>query len=710
MITDQSNDSSAIKIDEINILRLEACYSPVNLPINGTSDEMWDLINHLNETNRNESESVERYECKLENCDSFLGNSKVIKGRKFYPRTNSEWGSFFLSETTNETLRLELAEPFKLVSGRDYKIELFYFVTENVRLRLFTSANRKSSIISLYPTYSYLSDKEHFKYLPVSINLRDLVPFNVNSVQAGFSILIRTDIRPTNRSAEYPPMAAISNIRILNFSDFGSQKLTDFLAHWRIHGERASNEWTCLVDQTSFYSGEQNYDLNNISITFYAPKFRSQSTYLLLSKWSAENRERFEIKATTELNSSLLIETIGERLQVIKSQRFELNPGKENIIHYKVLENNLIESLTKNPTKNLTELKKRVIRFKLSFILRNDDDQPKKITISSINYGDPCGQHDSCMFAKNCFSRSSTEYRCECLPGYHGKACEWLNRCADPAYCELQNGSCTPIGDSFKCNCAEGSFWLNDRKICQSVPFCFSKPHLRNEQCVYEYDYKTNHDCNENQTFTCNRLFEPSYTGCLNQSDSSCQTDKEKTVTSLSSSLPNTLGSFCVCNRENGFIESETTNRCVQLTNQTQNPFLKQYLSCSQTYKFSFFQDPDKNNFSGSNETKTLICKPECACWPGFELDGNCRPVKQCTLACGENQFCGFDENGNQTCLCAFGYFGDCKSNFCEQKANDELIRKFCGPFGCKVANLMGQKKFVCNCAEELYEKNLTTG
>ena len=249
-ILNASNLSSTVEVNELNIHRLAAFYSPVGLPVNGTGDlrEAWNVINQ---------ETTKRYECKQENCDSFLVNSKTdqrkIKNRKLYPRSNSEWGSFLISERSNETLRIELDEHLKLISGKDYRIELFYFVTENVRLRLFTTASN-SSIISLYPTYSYLPGKERLKYLPVSINLKDLLPFNVNALQPGFSVLVRTEVRPTAESRPFddPPIAAVSNIRITS-ADFPSKNLTDFLAHWGTDGERASNEWSCLVDQTSFY-------------------------------------------------------------------------------------------------------------------------------------------------------------------------------------------------------------------------------------------------------------------------------------------------------------------------------------------------------------------------------------------------------------------------------------------------------------------------
>lgn len=419
---------------------------------------------------------------------------------------------------------------------------------------------------------------------------------------------------------------------------------------------------------------------------------------------------------TAETNSTLLIETIGEHLEVLNSQSFELDQWKENALHY---------DLGGHQGNSIEGIKRVIIRLKLSFILRNDDDQPKKVTISDLNYGDPCSQPDRCLFAKECVSRSSTEYRCECLANYHGKRCEWPDRCATD-YCGKQNATCTPIRDSFKCDCADGSFWLNDRRICQQVPYCYSKEHLRDHQCVYEYDYEGNQDCNENQTFGCGQLFEPSsHIDCIGLNHTnSCLENEEKMVISLASSLPNALGSFCVCNRENGFFESRTSQaRCVQPSNQTQIPFLKQFFSCSQTYKFSMLEDPEKNNSSDENRNKNqATCKPECACWKGFALDDksdgkldgtptDCRPTEKCTLTCGPNQFCGIDENGTQTCLCDFGYFDEnCKSNFCEAKANEELIQRFCGPFGCRATNFTGQVKFVCNCDERIYESNSTTG
>jgi hypothetical protein len=67
---------------------------------------------------------------------------------------------------------------------------------------------------------------------------------------------------------------------------------------------------------------------------------------------------------------------------------------------------------------------------------------------------------------------------CQCSPGYTGINCEKLiNYCLSTS---CNNGSCTPIVNSFKCNCHIGFTGKN----CQNlINYCDSRPCLNSGVC-----------------------------------------------------------------------------------------------------------------------------------------------------------------------------------------------------------------------------------
>lgn len=749
---ESSNESATLdfEIKELNILHLGVYYSSVEFDLPSTGeinfDDLWNKVEekyelaYENASSPHRPVKLRKYECKLEDCRSFSINQKEIENRMYYPKIDKDWESFFESRRTDEIFSLQLNRDLKLIAN--YTVEFLYFVTRDVQLDVYTSLNN-NSIVSLYPTYSYLPDNETFKWLPIVINLKDILPFKVNSVRSGFTIYIRTTIKSgdqhLNRSlGEHQfinskhqlksirgklQMAAITGIQ-LNSGDYVRKpNLTDYLADWNSNGRRALNEWTCLVDQTTFYDGKLNDQLNNITIIFFAPRLKSTSTYLLLSKWLIATNQKFEIKIINELNSRLQIDTLNEDLEVLNSRSYVLDQQDENqSISYDVL--NGEATLERSA-------EQQVVRLRLSFRLMNydDEDRPKRVVISGVNMADPCSDPNLCIFSEKCNSKSSTEFDCICLDGYHGKRCEFPDECARMSStavnenCQNQNATCVPIRDSYKCDCSNHQFWLNDFKKCRDPPICYTEPGLMENQCVYEHDY--DYDPNFNYTFGCNRIFEVnSYVNSCDElkicGANDCTPLKEKCIPDLlSGALKNRL-SICDCDLDRGYIRNGRSE-CVQLTSdQTAIPFVSAKLNCPYDYRivernlYDALTNTTKVHSRNSTRSKQSYSEFECSCPNGFELSTNatdqsvsCRPKSECNLECAANQFCGFDENNKTACLCELGFYGpNCTMNYCDDKQNDEITAFFCGDLGCNVTS----NGFICNCDERIYELDNSTG
>lgn len=402
-----SNNSSSetFKIDEINVLQLGLYYSTISIDLsflhsdditsNLNFSKIWNTILDKYERLKKNNVSIDapiHYGCEKKACDSFLINSQKIDHWSFYPKANREWEYFYLTSNNSQRFSLKIDQNLSMISN--YKIEFFYYATDSMKLKVFTSLS-ENSLIELYPTHSYSPGPDLNKFLPINIVLKDLVPFKIDSVESNFTIYIQTKIKENNSTQ----IAAISNIKIISGYKF-KPDLTDFLYSWITNGKKARNDWTCLVDGTSFYKGQENDDLNsNIIISLFAPKFRSNSTYLMLSKWFNSSNQSIEIVLFNDLStdSSLLIETIDENLNVINSDLLKFSNFDSLSFTYDVLK--------KNKTSNVQFL---IVRLRLSFLLNNNEDdesKPKKIVIRNIEMGDPCGRKSRCVFSKECISK-----------------------------------------------------------------------------------------------------------------------------------------------------------------------------------------------------------------------------------------------------------------------------------------------------------------
>ncbi|VDM39507.1 unnamed protein product [Toxocara canis] len=92
----------------------------------------------------------------------------------------------------------------------------------------------------------------------------------------------------------------------------------------------------------------------------------------------------------------------------------------------------------------------------------------------SVCDSEPCGTNGKCHLTK-----STDEFRCECIPGFMGEKCDQVDHCADEP---CADGVCISLASGFKCTCPIG---LRGSRCEIDVNECLSSPCIRG-RCINE--------------------------------------------------------------------------------------------------------------------------------------------------------------------------------------------------------------------------------
>jgi len=605
---------------------------------------------------------------------------------------------YYYTEKSFKQLNFIITET-NFTENEDVCLTFDYFVTKGayINVNFINSHLQQKSLIKLYTS----EFNERLTNDAVSLTQTKLQWINATVCVKGSEILSNEKDKLSqwnfesfiNRPELKSDIVAVTNFNVVR----KNVNLKDFIPNWKFNGESAMNDWKTVP------SAQQNFRLSltdDHELKLYLREMPSKTRrhYYVISDWIEVNKNVDYL--TFKVNSNLTNYHLTCKIQADENGEVDYKSWKLNgIIKDQLLQYNLERAISKSP---------EISRIKIIFEIYNDktislinyasdeskfekNDKEQLLTISEIQLADSCTDERICNNNGKCKALAAKKAQCSCQFGWHGKNCEFINKCEQEVkigslnktgneFCKLKNRNCMPDEGTFSCECKADEHWNDEIFECQIVTGCSFKFCGLNEECRIE---------DGRAVCACKSTFEKRNGICLK--DLCSDPEKKCPKNQLCMHVENEVNPICYCPK--GSFKDDSTGECIDIRKSKLaskqspygqiNPFILQKHNCQQDYLI----DGDQ---------------VKCTCLPGYEMNSNdkCEATFN-TEGCGckKNQVC-IEQNEKKQCVCKPGFLGtDCLKDICSEDKEDQ----FCGDSSCYVTD---DNRFVCNCNKDLYTLN----